>query len=227
MRPSLLSRTALVLAVLVSPALAQWCGHCGNVHLSFAPDSLVAVRSVDVADGPAVVDLYAVLADVPPIRWRGMRVTYAGGFELRLVAEGEGVEILGKEVSAPCVDLGREPAACQVGSTPGFPLREGRAELVRWRVLVPRGAHDVVFRLAPDGAPSCERTPDCRGSGSLVMWAGSAALGQEGLLFSAGYVPAYLNRTSGGEPDLTPVRGRTDWQELGVVTVAPDDSTQD
>jgi len=75
----------------------------------------------------------------------------------------------------------------------------------------------VLFRsLDPAGLRTCETTAGCPGSGTQAVWVASAVAGQAGLVFGAGWSPAYLNWE--GEADRAVVRGATHWSETGLFT---------
>lgn len=205
-----------------APTLAsQWGGHHGTIYLSI--DSTDAV--VSVAGSPAlgemgvVVDVSAVLTDLDPLLQDGERVLAVGGFEMKLGIEGaDDARVLEKTITVKHLDLSEDPTGCVVGLFPDLGLADGSAVLVTWKVLVPGEAKPVKFVLDPGGVQSCADLEGCDGSGTLALWSGSMQARQHGLLFSAGYVPAYLNWD--GEKDLTPVRGKTDWQDTGLFTLA-------
>ena len=213
-------KTVALLLLAAAAARAGWVGDCGTVALSFAPDSVVATARVDTGDGPQVVDLYALLTGVPAVGRRGRTLAWVGGFELALRAGADGVRVLAKDFPTHALDLARDdPAACQAASTPGWPLHDGAAELVHWRVLVPQGTGRVAFRLADGGAPSLRRTPGLQDYPARVVWAGSAAQGLEDVLATACDAPAVLNPAP-DEVAPAPHCGGRSWREVGVLKPA-------
>ncbi len=210
-----------LLAACPSPASAgDWAGHYGDVLLSFAPGPEAAhvARRDSLPVVGTMVDLYALLAVPEIVRARGERVLTVGGLELKLAADGApGWKVLSQEINGKNINVGPEPGTVTAGLFPGLTFQDGVVQVVHWVVQVPGQARDVVFRLDPAGARSCGTLPGCPESGTYALWAGAVAANQHGLLFSAGYVPAYLNPTT-PEPDLTPVRGNVDWRERGLVT---------
>ena len=214
-----------ILAALLwlgTSAHAGWVGDCGTVALSFAPDSVVAFRTADTADGPVVVEIHALLTDVPAVTARGRRLDWVGGAEMRLAADVPGVRVLEKRYPTHVVDMARDdPAACLMASTPGWEPHDGQVELIAWRVLVPQGTGRVAFSLADDGAPSVSRTPGLEGYPARVVWAGSAARGHEAILATACDRGAVLNP---GPGEAVPERhcGGRSWQAMGVLSPAGD-----
>jgi len=212
---------ALVLALVVVatvPAVAsEWAGHNGVIRLSFTSgDTLTSTldRAPETPVG-VMVDLYAVLTDVDQVHWNSGKVIALGGFELMLTAVGAEMQIMNTEYDVKCFDLGKEKGQCMVGFFPDLSLRDGPATLVHWKLLLKGDPHNVVFSLDPAGLVSCTGLTDCADSGSYALWAGSKIADQAGLLFSAGYTPAYLNWE--GETDLSVVKGTGDWLEVGKV----------
>lgn len=208
---------ALLLAAAAPATASVWAGHNGVIRLSFTPaDSMTSVATVE-AGTPAgtVIDLYAVMTDVDLVHWNSGQVIAMGGFELKLAWEGANVKVLGVEFEQKCFNVGKEKAQCLVGFYPDLSLREGPAVLAHWQLLVMGEASNVVFRLDKAGVVSSRGLEGCEDSGSYALWAGSKVSEQAGLLFSAGYVPAYLNWE--GEPDLSVIKGTGDWPEIGLV----------
>jgi len=208
---------ALVVVATVPAAASDWAGHNGVIRLSFTRgDTLTS--TLDLAPETPVgvmVDLYAVLTDVDQVHWNSGKVIALGGFELMLKAEGAEMQIMNTEYDEKCFDLGKEQGQCMVGFFPDLSLRDGPATLVHWKLLLKGDPRNVVFSLDPAGLLSCAGLPDCADSGSYALWAGSKIADQAGLLFSAGYTPAYLNWE--GETDLSVVKGTGDWLEVGKV----------
>lgn len=210
---------ALAISAAAPAVAGNWGGHYGDILLSFTPGpeaTHAAVRDSLPGVG-TLVDLYALLAVPEIVRVNGEKFLSIGGLELKLAADGApGWSVLSQEIAGKHLNLAKELGTVTAGLTPGIGISRGPVQLVHWVVRIPGQARDVVFRLDPAGAPSCGRNPDCAVSGTCAIWTGAAAANQHGLLFSAGYVPAYLNPTT-TEPDLTPRRGRTDWRERGLA----------
>ncbi len=208
---------AVVCAAFALPAAASyWSGHNGTIHLSFSEgDTLKATTTAEPMPGldAILVDLYAVIADLDPVVWKGELIASMGGFEFQLAVEGAEFEVMGKEYSFKHFDAATEPFRCQVGIYPGVSLLSPRVTLVHWTLKLPADARNVKFALDPVGCPSCLKTEGCAADGPPAIWAGTIAADTAGFIFGAGYVPAYLNWE--GEADLTPVRGTGDWSESG------------
>jgi hypothetical protein len=217
-------RTWAAIAVLAAAAAtaraSTWGGHMGTIHLSFSPGpefTHVATAEALPKVG-AIVDLYALLADMPPVVYRGERFLSLGGYELQLKVDGAEWNILETNLPEPCMSVGQAKGCLWVGKFDGIEFVDGGARLAHWRIQVLGEARNVVFGLDPAGVNSCATLEGCPDSGTQAVWTGSGVANQVGLVFSAGYVPAYLN-WEGGEPDLTPVRGKVDWQDIGLVTL--------
>lgn len=211
---------ALALIVSVPAAASTWGGHYGTINLSFAPGP--EIRSTAEADEVpglgTTVDLYAVFTVDVKIAAEGEQVLTVGGLELKLAVEGApGWRVVTQEIPVKNFNIAKEAGSVQAGLLPGISFANGPATLVHWALLLPGHPHDVVFRLDPAGVHSCESLDDCKDSGTVAMWSGSMSAGQAGLLFSAAYVPAYLNWT-GETPDLAPVHGKVDWSDTGQFT---------
>jgi len=201
-------------------AAADWAGHYGDVRLSFTPgpQATHVARRDSLPVVGTMIDLYALLTVPEIVRADGEQVLTVGGLELKLAADGApGWKVFSQEINGKHINVGPEPGSVAVGLFPGLTFEGGMVQIVHWVVQVPGLARDVVFRLDPAGARSCPTLPGCPESGTCALWAGAVAANQHGLLFSAGYVPAYLNPTD-PEPDLTPVRGKVDWRERNLVT---------
>ncbi len=214
---SLVTGLALaLLAALAAPAAASdWGGFNGVVHLSFSDgDTLTPVLDLDAEEGELViVDLYAVLDGVVPVSYQGEGFLSIGGFELTLEVDGPG-EIIGQKLPGRAINLYSEPGHCQVGIYPSLDIVDGRATLVHWRVMYQGRPGPTAFRLAEAGAPSCDTVEGCAGTGTRAMYAGSDNANLAGLLFSAGWTPAYLNWE--GEADTSVQDEGTSWSERGI-----------
>jgi len=113
-------------------------------------------------------------------------------------------------------NVSRRTGRCYVGLSPGAMLENGRVTLVHWEVLFTEPPQDVVFRLDPAGLHSCKELPGCSEGEVPALYVGTMASTQHGLMFGAGYIPAYLNAKE--EPDLTPVFAEKSWRQAGVMT---------
>ncbi len=222
-RGSLFAFALALVALSPCPPTASagdWAGHYGDVLLSFTPGPVpthVARRDSLPVVG-TLVDLYALLAVPEIVRARGEQVLTVGGIELKLAVDGApGWKVLEQEITGKHINVGPEPGTVTAGLFPGLSFEGGMVQVAHWVVQVPGRARDVVFRLDPAGARSCAGLPGCGESGTFALWAGAVAANQHGLLFSSGYVPAYLN-PSQPESDLTPRRGSVGWRERGLVT---------
>jgi len=183
---------------------------------SVAGDSLVVAATV--AGGPhgSLIDLYAVLDDVALIHWNGLQLRALGGIEFALRIEGGTAFIVGQDFPLRAFNVQSEPGRLSAGLFPELALRDRRATLVHWRIYAPGTPGNLAFRLDPAALRTCGTLEGCPESGSQALWTGSAVSEMAGLIFSAGYTPAFLNWE--GEPDLTVVRGRVDWSETGLFT---------
>lgn len=197
---------AVAAAVLERPVVAR----------SVTGDSLVVAATT--AGGPrgALIDLYAVLDDVALLYWNGLQLRALGGIEFALRIEGGEAMIVGQEFPLRAFNVRSEPGRLSAGLFPELALRDRRATLVHWRIYLPGTPRNLAFRLDPAALGTCATLEGCPGSGSQALWTGSPVSEMAGLIFSAGYTPAYLNWE--GEPDLAVVRGRGDWCETGLFT---------
>ncbi len=214
---------AVVLGFFLTAGVAgasTWCGHNGVVKLSFtAGDSLSGVANAEPDEtGLTAVDLYAVLDQVDLVSHEGEKFLGLGGFELQLIVEG--AEAIFQEQNFDFVgpNLGRAQGQCHVGINPGLDLVDGRATLVHWRLLFRGRPQNVVFRLDPGGLFSTRSLPAVAECNPYALYVGTLDRKQVGLMFGAGYVPAYLNWE--GKVDLVPVVGKQTWQDVGACTLA-------
>jgi len=215
---------ALVVTALAAggPAAASiWCGENGVIRFSFAPgDSLLeTVVTGEPANGLTIVDVAAWLTDVTPVARQGDAFLRVGGVELKLAMTGPGGQaigqVIGQEFPDPrALNVGQAPGQVAVGFNPGLRLRAGSVLLARWKVLFQGRPQDVRFGLDPAGARSCATVEGCPGTGAQAVYVGADSANQMDCLFSAGFVPAWLNPT--GEPDRTPVRGTASFADVGV-----------
>ncbi len=211
--------TACLLLTVATAGASVWGGHHGTIHLSFdAAEPVAASTAEPLGEAGVIVDVHAILTDLDPILHEGERVMACGGYELRLGIEGaDDCRILSQTVPVKSLNTAEEPGACRVGLYPDIELRTGSALLVSWKVQIPGDAKPIRFVLEQDGVHSDANLEGAADSGSYALWSGSLQLRQHGLLFSAGFVPAYLNWD--GEPDLTEIRGTVDWEETGHFTL--------
>ena len=179
-----------------------------------AGDSLVVAAQLGGGGPGAILDLYAVLEDVALVHWNEWQVRALGGVEFALKIEGGTASIVGQEFPVKAFNVESESGRVSAGYFPELPLRDGRATLVHWRLWVPAAARNLTFRLDPTNLRTCGTLEGCPQSGTQALWTGSAVSDLAGLIFSAGFTPAYLNWE--GRPDLAVVRGAKDWQETGL-----------
>ncbi len=197
-----------------------WCGHNGTVVLSFGcVEELQSELHAAEAEGhPLFVDIYAVMSDVDPISYQGERIMGLGGFEARLVVEGAEGTIIAKDYDYRRLDMGQSLDVCRVGVVPALNIAGGPALLVHWKVMFDSTPGPVTFHLDPSGTPSCETVGGCDPETNCVLYTGSADTGQNGLLFGASYVPAFLNWEE--KPDLSPRGVGKGWQDTGLCQAA-------
>ncbi len=187
-------------------------------RLSLAPsDTSVSCARLSAGPAGALVDVYAILDDVDLVFWHKVQVRALGGVELNLVIEGEpAAAMVALDYPTKAFNVYQEPGRLQVGFYPEVPLHGGRATIAHWRVYFPGESRDVKFRLEAAGLRTCDQNEGCVGTGTQAVWVGSAVAEQAGLIFGAGFTPAYLNWT--GQPDLGIVQGKTHWSETGLFT---------
>lgn len=212
----------LTLLLAVPAAAVTWGGDLGRVHLSFAPaPDLRPVLEQEPEPGLGLlVDVYAVMKDVDPVLFAGERILAIGGFELRLRVDGPpGVQVLAKEVPIAHLDVAEDAAGIMCGLQPDMTFTDEGIVLARWQVRIPgEKTVPVSFHLDPAGTRSSRGVPEAEGSDPFMVWTGSLQTGQHGLMFSAGYVPAWLNPD--GEPDLAPRAGKISWRDTGLFTTS-------
>jgi hypothetical protein len=197
-----------------------WCGQNGLVKLSFSDgDTLTHILKVEPNEhGLTVVDLYAVLDEVELTAYQGEKFVTLGGFEFNLAVEGAEALFQSQDFPFRHFNIASKLNQCQVGVLPGLPIKNGKASLVHWRVLFRGSVKNVAFRLDPEGLDSCSKVRGCIESNPYALYVGTEDAHFVGMMFGAGYLPAYLNWE--GEPDLTPVVGKNSWREVGVFTEA-------
>jgi hypothetical protein len=217
---------AAALLLLVLPRgearASRWAGENGVVRLAFNQgEELETVRNVDADEHAAVtVDLYAILCDVDPVALDGERFLGLGGFELRLRVDGAEPIIAEENFDFAQFNVSQEKGTCMVGIHPGLPLEDGRATLVHWKLILMGRPENVRFGLDTAGLHSCRTLPDCPDSGTQALYVGTSDSGLHGVMFGAGYAPAYLNWE--GETDPEPVRGNAPWRQVGICELVAD-----
>jgi hypothetical protein len=205
----------LVLTALAGPATAShWCGENGVIRLVFAVgDSLSSVANVTPGEhGLTEVELQAWLEEVEPVAIEDEAFLSIGGYEFQLVVEGAEVMLKGHQLADGAVNLVNTPLTYLVGMQNPLEIVDGRALLGTWQLLIQGEAENVRITVAPEGVHSCADCEGCAGSGTRGLYVGSIDSGQISDIFGAGCVPAWLNPTD--EPDLTPLRGDSAWQDV-------------
>jgi len=205
----------LIVASAVAAHASLWAGHYGTIHLAFneGPEFEHILNSEPLPRVGAIVDLYVCLEIDGEATYRKEAFLSVGGYELQLAVEGAEWEILSLELPERSVNVGVEKGTLYVGKYNGIEFVDGVASLAHWRLQIKGDPENVVFRLNPEGIHTCNEIEDCPGTGTQAIWTGSGAARQVGIVFSAGYVPAYLNWSGEEAPDLEPVRGEVDWHE--------------
>lgn len=215
---------ALTLMFAVAATAGTWGGHNGDIRLSFTegPEYTHVKEQEALPKAGVILDLYAYLCDVDPVVYRNERYLSVGGWELQLAVDGCEWEILQTEVPERTINAGVAKGVVYAGKYAGVTFKDGDAKLIRWRLRLHGEPEQVVFRLEPAGLNSCQLTPDCPEHAPAALWTGSGAAGQVGIMFGAGYVPAYLNW---GEeaPEIAPVRGTGSWRDTGLFTLDDDE----
>ncbi|HPF35574.1 MAG TPA: hypothetical protein P5571_02145 [Candidatus Krumholzibacteria bacterium] len=218
-RPAILLAALLFLAT--SAGAVTWGGELGVVHLSFqpAPDVQPVLEQEPAQGLGLLVDVYAVMMDMDPVRYRGERVLAAGGYEMRLRVEGaEGAQVLGKEIPVNNLDVAPDNAGIICGLQPDITFQDKGVVLAKWRVRIPGdNPKPVSFHLDPEGAVSHRGVAGAEDAAPYMLWTGSLQNRQHGLMCAAGYVPAWLNPE--GEPDLTPRHAKVSWRDTGLFTL--------
>jgi len=214
----------MICILLVSWAVvanaSTWGGHNGDIRLTFTegPEYEHVKQSEPMPKAGVIIDLYAVLSGVERVTYVGQQYLSVGGWELQLRVDGAEWEIMEIELPEQSINAGREKGCMYVGKYTGVKFVDGDAKLARWRIRLLGEPKNVTFSLDPAGLNSCAAMEGCPDSGTQALWTGSGAAGQVGLLFSAGYIPAYLN-WEGETPELKPVRGKGDWRDTGLFTL--------
>ncbi len=211
--------TLCLFVALICPLAAgasTWGGHNGTIHLGFAPppDLQASTQAEAMGDMGVLIEVYAILKDTLPLQHEGESILATGGYEFRLRIEGANdARIISKNIPTTHFDVSEDAAGVTCGLQPDITFVEDGIVLVVWKVLIPGAPKPVSFHLDPDGVKSIAKSGPVHDSGSYAIWTGSLQNRQHGLVFSAGYVPAYLNTT--GELDLAERRGLGDWQDSG------------
>lgn len=205
----------IVLMVGASSAMAGFCGENGVIRFSFVegPDLQPVAHVEPGENGVTMVNLYAWLTDVEPLKKESEAFLGISAFELQLVIEGAEGFILKQEYPQAVRQVGKSLGNCIVGLYPGLDFKNRATQLVHWEIMFQGQPEDVVFRLDPAGIVTCERTPGCPESGVSALYAGTETSGFVGAIFGAGHQAAYLNPT--GETDLEPVHGTVTWEDVG------------
>lgn len=222
MKRSLVLAAGAFLAAAVAATLApvpaaasNWCGENGYVQLRFG----------ETVDGPAVlaaepdelelvrVTVSAWLTGVEPVALNGEALLLIGGYELQLVVTGAEPLSVRKILPEGIVDMAQEPTGCLVGLNRALRLEDGGSRLVSWEVVFKGETCDVRFELKPEGILTCETTPGCPGTGTRALYIGSHDAQMLSEVFGAGCAPAFLNPA--GEPDLTVLKGKSTWRDVG------------
>ncbi len=213
---TILMATVVVIFTLGPAFASDWCGENGLVRLSFTEgEELNSVKTLETdAKGVVMVDLYAYITDMDPVKRDGEAFLGIAAVEFTLVIEGAEGFITSQEFAQANRSVGRRPGEVMVGLDPGLPVKNGRAQVVHWTILFQGNPENVVFRLDREALISCARTEGCSEGRPYALYTGNDASNQLGSLFGAGYAPAYLNFK--GEPDLTPLKGMQSWQDVGL-----------
>jgi hypothetical protein len=216
----LLHSILLTMLLLIGSAdlasASGWVGENGLVRLSFTKgEELQGVTNVSEGEGGVtIVDLYAYLTDVDPVKLNGEAFLGLGAMEMTLMIEGAEGKITSQDFPVPCHSLGRNTGEVMAGIPDGLELEKEATLLVHWQIMFQGQPKNVVFRLDVDGGITRHRTEGVKEAQPYAMYTGRLVSKQHTSLFGAGYVPAYLNYE--GETDLTPIRGKESWQDVGV-----------
>lgn len=207
------------LAVLLLPAVAgasTWCGDNGVVRFSFTEgDSLVTVLETgEPENGVTTFEVYAWLTDVAPVAREGEAFLHVGGMELTLDVSGAEAFIIEQEFPSQVMNLGKRMGQIAAGMSPGERIRDGRVMLVRWKIMIQGRPENVRLGLDPAGLQTDKTLEGCQECGPQALYVGNESSRQVGIVFGAGYEPAWINPT--GEIDQTPVTGNCSWQDVGV-----------
>lgn len=205
-------------ALAAAPAAASvWCGENGLVRFSFAEgDSLVeTLQTGEPQGGVTVVDVWAWLTGMDEVAQDGDVFLRVGAAELKLAVSGAEAVVIEQEFPDPgAISIGSAPGTVAAGFRPGLRVRDGATLLVHWKLLFQGRPQDVRLGLDADALRSCATVEGCPGSGTQALYTGADGANQLQYMFGAGYAPAWINPA--GEPDRTPVTGRSGWREVGV-----------
>jgi hypothetical protein len=156
------------------------------------------------------------LTDVERVAEDGENFLRVGGFELQLKIEGAEAFLLKQELPAQTLNVGQSTGTLVAGLVPGERLEDGKVQLVHWQVMFQGRPENVCFGLEPKGTPSCATVAGCPEAAPPMVYVGVEGSGHLGMMFGAGYVPAWLNPS--GEPDRTPVHAGQTYADVGVFS---------
>lgn len=210
-----LALTSLVLVATAASA-STWCGDNGVIRFSFAEgDSLVTVLETgEPENGVTTFEVYAWLTDITPVATDGEAFLHLGGMELILDISGAEAFILEQEFPSKALNLGNELGKIAAGMSPGEKIENGRVMLVRWKIMIQGRPENVRLGLDGTGLQTCQTLEGCPECGPQALYVGNESSRQVGIVFGAGYEPAWINPT--GEHDQTPVTGKCSWKDVGV-----------
>ncbi len=217
--PVYLSICVLSLSLAAAASAGTWGGHNGDIRLTFTegPEYEHFKQSKPLPKAGVILDLYAVLSGVDQVLFHDEKYMSVGGWELQLQVDGAEWEIMELELPDDSINAGTAKGYMYVGKYSGVKFVDGDAKLARWRIRLLGDPKNVTFSLNPGGLNSCITTDGCPGSGTQALWTGSGAAGLIGVLFSAGYIPAYLNWED-DPPELAAVHGKGEWSDTGLFT---------
>lgn len=220
----LLPRKTLLVALSIlslvglaaTAAASTWCGKNGVLRLSFTEgEELTQVQALAPDQtGLTTVELYAILADREPVAHEGEQFLTIGGFELMLVVEGAEPIFKSEVFPEQSFNMSRVQGACRVGIFPGQAIQPQGTTLAHWTLLFAGEVANVKFSLEADWCPSCPGLVGCLDSQTYALYTGTPDAKMSGMMFGAGYAPAYLNWAD--QPALEAVAGQQTWAEVGV-----------
>lgn len=210
-----LTLTSLVLVAGAASA-STWCGDNGVIRFSFAEgDSLVTVlESGEPENGVTTFEVYAWLTDITPVATDGEAFLHLGGMELILDISGAEAFILEQEFPSKALNLGNEMGKIAAGMSPGEKIENGKVMLVRWKIMIQGRPENVRLGLDGTGLQTCQTLEGCPECEPQALYVGNEGSRQVGIVFGAGYEPAWINPT--GEPDQTHVTGKCSWKDVGI-----------
>jgi hypothetical protein len=211
--------TLVMVAAALWPAAAGasvWCGDNGVIRFSFTEgDSLVTVlETAEPENGVTTFDVYAWLTDITPVAKEGEAFLHLGGMELILDISGAEAFIIEQEFPSQAMNLGKEMGRIAAGMSPGEKIRDGKVMLVRWKIMIQGRPENVRLGLDPSGLQTARTLEGCEECAPQALYVGNESSRQVGIVFGAGYEPAWINPT--GEIDQTPVTGKCSWRDVGV-----------